>query len=111
MSFCPMQTKAAKLAIQSKSNAPPCHKANKQSTDCDLMSIVDCSGLDLAKIDSGDHKIIKNISHIDFVWVDITPNDDFFLTAGQFIRGPPFGDIPPHLNSSDLYLTTQRLRV
>ena len=51
------------------------------------------------------------LEHIELAWVEASADYDFLLNSGHFIRGPPFDASPPHAVSTDLYLTTQRLRI
>ena len=109
MAFCPMESAQA-------AEPKPCHQSEEAQKDGQKggpMFALDCMGVDLFQ--SGVQADIVqpdlSVDHIDFVWADITANYDFLLTSGHFIRGPPFDDSPPYLNSTDLYLTTQRLRI
>lgn len=109
MAFCPLQSA---LAAEPK----PCHQSEESQKDGQKngpMFALDCMGVDLfqtdAQVDIVQPELL--IYHIDFVWTDITPNYDFFLASSRFIRGPPFDASPPHTNNTDLYLTTQRLRI
>ena len=109
MAFCPMQSAQA-------AESKPCHQseeAQKDGQKSGPMFALDCMGVDLFQQDVQTDVVQPDLSvdHIDFVWADLTPNYDFLLASGHFIRGPPFDDSPPHLNSTDLYLTTQRLRI
>ena len=109
MAFCP-------LDVAQAAEPKPCHQsAEKQADEPQKgpMMALDCMGVDLFQPDVQVDITQPDLSvdHIDFVWADITANYDFLLTSGHFIRGPPFDDSPPHLNSTDLYLTTQRLRI
>ncbi|MGN7439382.1 MAG: hypothetical protein ACTHOO_12150 [Alcanivorax sp.] len=109
MAFCPLESAQA-------AEPKPCHQseeAQKDGQKSGPMFALDCMGVDLfqpgVQADIVQHDL--SVDHIDFVWADITANYDFLLTSGHFIRGPPFDDRPPYLNSTDLYLTTQRLRI
>ena len=109
MAFCPIESAQA-------AEPKPCHQSDEAQKDGQKggpMFALDCMGVDLFQpgVQADIVQPDLSIDHIDFAWADITPNYDFLLTSGHFIRGPPFGDSPPHLNSTDLYLTTQRLRI
>ncbi len=109
MAFClPESAQAAE--------SQPCHqsaKAQKDNQKSGPMFALDCMGVDLFQPGMQADIVQPDLSvdHIDFVWADITPNYDFLLTSGHFIRGPPFDASLPHFKSTGLYLTTQRLRI
>lgn len=109
MAFCPMQSAQA-------AEPEPCHQsedAQKDGQKSSPMFALDCMGIDLFQQDV--HADIaqpdQSLDHVDFVWADLTSNGNALISASLFIRGPPFDTSPPHLNTHDLYLTTQRLRI
>lgn len=110
MSFCPMQAHASESPEQVKSDIPPCHESEEQSTDCDFMSNMDCLGIDLAQI-GNNYDSVQDASSVDFVWANLTIDYNDFSYRPNVIRGPPFEYRVSHLNNHDLYLTTQRLRI
>lgn len=109
MSFCPMQAHAKEASEQTKSDLPPCHESNEQSTDCDFMSNMDCLGIDLAQIDNS-YDLVQDSSDVDFVWANLAIDYNDFLYRPNVIRGPPF-ESANKLPSRPLYLTTQRFRI
>lgn len=109
MAFCPLESAQA-------AEPKPCHQSEEDQKDGQKsgpMFALDCMGVDLFQpgVQADIVQPDLSVDYIDFVWADIAPKYDFFLASGHFIRGPPFGDSPPHLNNTDLYLTTQRLRI
>ncbi len=109
VSFCPMQAHAKEASEQTKSDLPPCHESNEQSTDCDFMLNMDCLGIDLAQIDNS-YDLVQDSSDVDFVWANLAIDYNDFLYIPNVIRGPPF-ESANKLPSRPLYLTTQRFRI
>ncbi len=113
MAFCPISAAKAVAAP-----APmPCHQTAAMQEDAPItggpMFALDCMGVDLfqADLQADFNAPDLSIDTIDYILADVTARYDFLRISSYSIRGPPFDDSPPYLNSTDLYLTTQRLRI
>jgi len=109
MAFCPIESAQA-------AEPKPCHQSEQTQKDGQKsgpMFALDCMGVDLFQPGVQADILQPDLSpdHIDFVWADLTVNYNYSPASGHFIRGPPFDARPSYLNSTDLYLTTQRLRI
>lgn len=110
--ICVKQAQASQPAEEA-----PCHGQKQQDSGDNvqtaLMLFKDCTGVDLAKSDSGPATVKKPELQKSFgvmAWIDFAADTGFDLSATYQIRGPP-PDFSGIATSPPILLTTRRFRI